>query len=173
MMPLPSKSGDAAPVPTGGEFVLAPLQKKDASAHYANAAKVIDCLVGADRARSRPATRSGTSPPTRTCAPSRSRPTRSGSRGRPSIESAQGRTTDLGPDYTATSGKLSMALQAALNAAGDAAAVKTAFAQAATVAGCGRGGPVGPPHHTAGDNWVEDAWPYELRHLARGGPPVH
>ena len=47
-MPLPGKDGGAAPAPTGGEFVLAPLQKKDASAHYANASKVINCLVGSD-----------------------------------------------------------------------------------------------------------------------------
>ena len=47
-MPLPGMDGTAAPVPTGGEFVLAPLQKDDADAHYANAATVVDCLVGAD-----------------------------------------------------------------------------------------------------------------------------
>ena len=47
-MPLPGKKSGAAPAPTGGEFVLAPLQKNDAAAHYANASKVIDCLVGKD-----------------------------------------------------------------------------------------------------------------------------
>ena len=47
------------------------------------------------------------------------------------IENAQGRTTDLGADYTAVSAKLSTAYQAALNAAGDAAAVKEAFQAAA------------------------------------------
>jgi multiple sugar transport system substrate-binding protein len=47
-MPLPGKDGGAAAAPTGGEFVLAPVHKKDTAAHYANASKVIECLVGKD-----------------------------------------------------------------------------------------------------------------------------
>ena len=82
-MPLPGQDGGAAPAPTGGEFVLAPLQKNDAEAHYANASKVIDCLVGKDnqvktadalgllRREQGPACRADR------------RPTRSGRRGRP------------------------------------------------------------------------------------------
>ena len=48
------------------------------------------------------------------------------------IESAQGRTTDLGAGYTQTSAALSTALQSSLNAAGNASAVEKAFKQAAT-----------------------------------------
>jgi len=47
------------------------------------------------------------------------------------IEAAQGRTSELGADYTAASAQLSTALQGALNAAGDSAKVKDAFTQAA------------------------------------------
>lgn len=130
MMPIPSKSGGAAPVPTGGEFVLAPLHKKDASAHYANAAKVIDCLVGAAN-QTKTGDKLGYFAANKD---ERAKQISADAIWKPwaaAIESAQGRTTDLGPDYTATSGKLSVALQASLNAAGDAAAVKAAFAQAA------------------------------------------
>ena len=129
-MPLPGEQGGAAPVPTGGEFVAAPLQKKDAEGHYDNAAKLIDCLVGAGNQVKTAdalgyfaanadlrATQIASDP---IWAPWAS-----------SIEAAQGRTTDLGPDYTAASGQLSTALQAAINAAGDQDAVSQAFAQAA------------------------------------------
>ncbi len=130
MMPIPGQTGGAAPVPTGGEFVLAPVHKKDAAAHYAAAAKVVACLVGPTNQvktddqlgyfaanKDQRATQIASDPIWKPWAAA--------------IESAQGRTTDLGPDYTATSALLSTALQASLNAAGDATAVKAAFAQAA------------------------------------------
>jgi multiple sugar transport system substrate-binding protein len=47
------------------------------------------------------------------------------------IENAQGRTTDLGATYTDVSSQLSEAIQGALNAAGNADAVKAAFQTAA------------------------------------------
>ena len=129
-MPLPSQEGGAAPVPTGGEFVLAPLQKTDPEGHYANAAKLIDCLVGADR-QVKTADALGYFAAN---ADLRAAQISSNPIWEPwatSIESAEGRTTDLGPGYTATSGSLSTALQAALNAAGDQDAVSEAFQQAA------------------------------------------
>jgi multiple sugar transport system substrate-binding protein len=128
-MPLPGKDGGAAPAPTGGEFVLAPLQKSDASAHYANASKVIDCLVGKDNQvktadalgyfAANKSLRDGQIAADPIWAPWAA-----------SIESAQGRTTDLGADYTAASAALSTALTGAINAAGDAGQVKDAFTAA-------------------------------------------
>ena len=129
MMPIPGQNGGAAPVPTGGEFVLAPVHKADSAAHYAAATKVIACLVGPDNQiktddqlgyfaanKDQRATQIASDPIWAPWAAA--------------IESAQGRTTDLGANYTATSAQLSTALQGALNAAGDANAVKAAFAQA-------------------------------------------
>lgn len=130
MMPIPGKDGGAAPVPTGGEFAVAPLQKKDASAHYDAAKQIIDCLVG-----------SGHQVKTddqlgyfAASASERKAQIDSDPMWGPwadAITSAQGRTSDLGPDYTATSGAISTAEQAALNAAGDAGSVKKAFEDAA------------------------------------------
>ena len=129
MVPIPSKEGGAAPVPTGGEFAVAPVHKDDTSAHYGAAKDVIDCLVGeghqvktddmlgyfaangAERQKQIDA-----DPIWQPWADA--------------INSAEGRTTDLGPDYTATSGAISTAEQAALNAAGDTKAVKQAFEEA-------------------------------------------
>ncbi|MBT0994093.1 extracellular solute-binding protein [Cellulomonas sp. DKR-3] len=125
-MPLPGKDGGAAPAPTGGEFVLAPMQKDDAEAHYANATKVIDCLVGSEN-QVKTADALGYFAAN---ASLRSEQVASDPIWEPwatSIESAEGRTTDLGPDYTATSAALSTALQGALNAAGDTAQVQSAF----------------------------------------------
>ena len=128
-MALPGKDSGAAPVPTGAEFIAAPMQKNNTKAHYANATKVVACLLGKDN-QVKTAPRSGTSRPARTCAPSRSRPTRIWQPWAAAIDAAQGRTSDLGPKYTATSAAISTALQAAQNAAGDAAKVKDAFTKA-------------------------------------------
>lgn len=129
MMPIPGKDGGAAPVPTGGEFFVAPVHKADKAAHYAAAAKIIACLAGTDSqiktdnqlgyfaANKDQRTQQIASDPIWTPWAK-------------AIESAQGRTTDLGADYTATSAAISTALQGAMNAAGDASAVKSAFAQA-------------------------------------------
>jgi multiple sugar transport system substrate-binding protein len=129
-MPLPGKDGAAAPVPTGGEFVLAPLQKDDAEAHYANATTVIDCLVGQDN-QVKTADALGYFAANKDLRASQIASDPIWKPWATSIESAAGRTTDLGPDYTATSANLSTALQGALNAAGDSGAVQDAFDQAA------------------------------------------
>jgi multiple sugar transport system substrate-binding protein len=125
-MPLPGKDGGAAPAPTGGEFVLAPLQKNDAAAHYANAAKVITCLVGKDN-QVKTADALGYFAANKDLRAAQIASNKIWAPWAAAIESAQGRTTDLGAGYTAVSAKLSTALQAALNAAGDSAAVKAAF----------------------------------------------
>lgn len=130
MVPIPGKDGGLAPVPTGGEFAVAPLQSKDASDHYANAAAVIDCLVGGDNAAKTSETLGYLSANPEI----RATQVASNDLWTPWVDiitGAQGRTTELGADYPAVSGKLSEAEQAALNAAGDAAAVETAFKDAA------------------------------------------
>ena len=129
-MPLPGEQGGAAPVPTGGEFVAAPLQKKDAQGHYDNAAKLIDCLVGQDN-QAKTADALGYFAANADLRKAQIDSNPIWAPWAASIEAAQGRTTDLGPDYTAASGQLSTALQAALNAAGDQDAVAQAFEQAA------------------------------------------
>ena len=129
-MPLPGEQGGAAPAPTGGEFVAAPLQKKDPEGHYDNAAKLIDCLVGKDN-QVKTADALGYFAANADLRAAQIAADPIWAPWASSIEAAQGRTTDLGPDYTAASGQLSTALQAALNAAGDKDAVSEAFAQAA------------------------------------------
>jgi multiple sugar transport system substrate-binding protein len=127
---LPGKDGGAAPAPTGGEFVLAPVHKKDTAAHYANASKVIECLVGKDN-QVKTATTLGYFAANKDL---RAAQIASNAIWKPwatAIESAQGRTTDLGADYTAASASLSTALQAALNADGKSSAIKKAFHTAA------------------------------------------
>jgi len=131
MMAVPGKSGGTAPVPTGGEFVLAPIHKDNAAGHYAAAKQVINCLVGQGN-QVKTATQLGYFAANKTL---RQQQIDSDAIWKPwasAIESAQGRTTDLGPAYTQTSSALSTALQTSLNAAGKSSAVQAAFQQAAT-----------------------------------------
>ncbi|GAA4852517.1 extracellular solute-binding protein [Luteimicrobium xylanilyticum] len=126
MMPIPGKDGGSAPVPTGGEFVLAPTHKSNAAGHYAAAKQVIECLVGKDN-QVKTADKLGYFAANKD---QRQKQIDSDAIWKPwaaAIESAQGRTTDLGSAYTPTSAALSTALQSSLNAAGDADAVKQAF----------------------------------------------
>src|SRR5665647_3213538 len=48
VLPIPGKDSAVAPVPTGGEFAVAPIQGTDDSNHYANASAVISCLTSGD-----------------------------------------------------------------------------------------------------------------------------
>jgi multiple sugar transport system substrate-binding protein len=127
---IPSKAGGLAAVPTGGEFAAAPVQAKDASNHYANAAAVIRCLTEGDAALKTNETLGYLSAkPDIRAAQVKANPVWA-----PwvkSVEGAKGRTTDLGAKYVGVSSQLSEAIQGALNAAGDAKAVKTAFNTAA------------------------------------------
>ncbi len=130
VLAIPSKAGGVAPVPTGGEFAVAPVQAKDADNHYANAAAVIKCLTDGDAALKTNETLGYLSAkPDVRAAQVKSNPV-----WQPwvkSVEGAQGRTTELGAKYVEVSSQLSEAIQGALNAAGDATAVKSAFATAA------------------------------------------
>lgn len=130
VLPIPSKAGGVAPVPTGGEFAVAPVQAKDASNHYANASAVIKCLTDGDAAMQTNETLGYLSAkPEVRAAQVKANPV-----WEPwveSVEGAQGRTTELGARYVEVSGQLSQAIQGALNAAGNADAVKNAFTEAA------------------------------------------
>lgn len=129
MIPIPAKDSAVAPVPTGGEFLAAPLQSTDASDHYANASAVISCLMTGDNAgvtsesvgylSARPDVRAAQVASNPIWTP-----------WVPIIEGAQGRTTDLGVDYVGVSAQLSEATQGALNADGNADQVKAAFENA-------------------------------------------
>ena len=129
-MPLPGQDSGAAPAPTGGEFVLAPLQKNDAEAHYANASKVIECLVGKDN-QVKTADALGYFAANKDLRDGQIAADPIWAPWVASIESAQGRTTDLGPDYTAASAALSTALQGRSTPRATPAQVKSAFSDAA------------------------------------------
>lgn len=129
-IPLPGKGIGAAPVPTGGEFALAPVQKDNTDAHYANASQVLKCLVGPDN-QVKTATALGYFAANKDLRAQQIASSDIWTPWAKSIESAEGRTTDLGADYTATSANLSKALLAALNAGGDPKAVADAYKKAA------------------------------------------
>jgi multiple sugar transport system substrate-binding protein len=129
VIPIPTKDGGVAPVPTGGEFAVAPIQSENASDHYANAAAVIACLSEGEAAfqtnetlgylSAKPDVRAEQAAQSPLWEPWVA-----------AVEGAQGRTTDLGSEYVDASASLSGAIQAALNAAGDQAAVEAAFQDA-------------------------------------------
>ncbi|MEU6247968.1 extracellular solute-binding protein [Glycomyces sp. NPDC047010] len=129
VIPIPAKDGGVAPVPTGGEFAVAPIQSEDASDHYANAAAVIACLTEGEAALQTNETLGYLSAK----ADVRAEQVAANPLWEPwvaAVEGAQGRTTDLGSDYVGVSASLSEAITASLNAEGDPAAVETAFQDA-------------------------------------------
>lgn len=130
LIPIPAKDGGVAPVATGGEFAVAPVHEADASDHYANAAAVISCLTSGEQGMNTSETLGYLSAK----ADVRAQQVEANPLWEPwvaSIESAQGRTTDLGAGYVGASAALSEAITGALNANGDEAAVRAAFEEAA------------------------------------------
>jgi multiple sugar transport system substrate-binding protein len=127
---IPAADGGLAPVPTGGEFAVAPVQATDASNHYANASAVITCLTNGAKAETTSETLGYLSarPDVRAKQVAQNPLWKPWA---PIVAGAQGRTTKLGADYVNVSAKLSDAIQGALNAAGDANGVSTAFKDAA------------------------------------------
>jgi len=126
VLPLPSKDGGVAPVPTGGEFAIAPVHMSDASNHFANASAVISCLTKGDSAKTTDETLGYLS----AIKSVRDQQVAENPLWAPwvaSVEGAQGRTSDLGAGYVDASAQLSEATQAALNALGDADKVSEAF----------------------------------------------
>jgi len=129
MIPIPAKDSAVAPVPTGGEFAVAPLQSKDASDHYANASSVIACLTTGDKATATSEALGYLSAK----ADVRAAQVAANALWTPwvsIVEGAQGRTSELGATYVDVSAALSQAEQGALNAAGDASGVEAAFKDA-------------------------------------------
>ena len=128
---IPAKDGGVAPVPTGGEFAVAPVHADHASDHYANAAAVIACLTDGNAALTTNETLGYLSAKPDV----RQQQVAANPLWKPwvgPVEGAQGRTTDLGDKYVDVSASLSKALQGALNAAGDAGGVKSAFKDASS-----------------------------------------
>jgi multiple sugar transport system substrate-binding protein len=132
-MALPGMNGGSAPAPTGGEFLLAPVQKNNAKAHYALADKVISCLESQQN-QVTTATKLGYFSANKDLRAQQIASNPIWAPWAASIEAAQGRTTDLGPKYTATSAAISTALQTSLNAAGNASQIQSAFQQAGQTA---------------------------------------
>lgn len=131
VVPIPSKAGGVAPVPTGGEFAVAPVHASHASDHYANAAAVIKCLTDGDAALKTNEILGYLSAKPDV----RQQQVAANPLWKPwvgPVEGAEGRTTKLGATYVDVSASLSKALQGALNAAGDAGAVKSAFKDASS-----------------------------------------
>lgn len=128
VIPIPSRDGGVAAVPTGGEFAVAPVHKSDASDHFANAAAVISCLTKGEAAKDTAETLGYLS----AVQSVRDEQVAANPLWAPwvaAVEGAQGRTTDLGASYVEASALLSEATQASLNALGDSAAVEEAFKQ--------------------------------------------
>lgn len=130
VIPIPSASGGVAPVATGGEFAIVPVQKDDADRHYANAKAVIECLTTGDTAVEATEALGYLS----ANAQVRAQQVENNPLWEPwvsIVEGAQGRTSDVGAEYVNISARLSEALQGALNAAGNESAVEQAFQEAA------------------------------------------
>jgi multiple sugar transport system substrate-binding protein len=102
MTPIPSKAGGAAPAPTGGEFVVAPTHKENAAGHYAAAKHVIDCLVGA-ASQVETAEALGYFAPNKDQREQQIASAKIWAPWADAISNAEGRTTDLGVTYPATS----------------------------------------------------------------------
>ncbi len=129
VIPIPSAGGGVAPVPTGGEFAVAPRQQDDASDHYANASAVIGCLTSGEKAMVTAETLGYLSAKPEV----RAEQVSENPVWEPwvaSVEGAQGRTTELGGQYVDVSASLSEAIQGALNADGNADKVTSAFENA-------------------------------------------
>lgn len=126
VIPIPSKDGGIASVPTGGEFAIAPVHQKDASNHFANAAAVISCLTKGEAAMET-AENLGYLSAVKEVRDSQVSANELWTPWVALVEGAQGRTTELGVRYVTASAMLSEATQASFNALGDSAQVEEAF----------------------------------------------
>lgn len=126
VIPIPAKNGGVAPVPTGGEFAVVPVQSEHVADRYLNAAIVVTCLTEGGGGIVTNDTL-GYLSAKRTVRARQVARTELWAPWVASVEGAQGRTTDLGSDYVQASAQLSKAIQAALNAAGDSDAVAAGF----------------------------------------------
>lgn len=114
MITIPGKNGGVAPVPTGGEFITMPTQKKEDKDLNKATVKVIDCLIKGDNLKK-------TNDEMVYLAAKKSvrqEQIKENSAWAPwvdSVEKAKGRTSDIGLKYEDVSAQLSDDLQAALN----------------------------------------------------------
>lgn len=114
MITIPGKNGGVAPVPTGGEFITMPTQKKEDKDLNKATVKVIDCLIKGDNLKK-------TNDEMVYLAAKKSvrqEQVKENSAWAPwvdSVEKAKGRTSDIGLKYEDVSAQLSDDLQAALN----------------------------------------------------------
>lgn len=128
VIPIPTKDGGVAPVPTGGEFAIAPVHKSDASDHFANAAAVISCLTKGEAAKDTAETL-GYLSAVKSIRDQQVAENPLWESWLSPVENARGRTTDLGASYVEASALISETTQATLNALGDNKAIEEAFQQ--------------------------------------------
>lgn len=114
MIPIPSKDGGVAPVPTGGEFITIPTQKNMSDDKLKATVGVIECLIDGDNLKALNdemvylAAKSDV----------RAKQVEENEIWKPwveIVESASGRTTDVGLEYEDISAQLSEDLQTSLN----------------------------------------------------------
>ncbi|PJM78268.1 sugar ABC transporter substrate-binding protein [Bifidobacterium scaligerum] len=114
MIPIPAKDGGVAPVPTGGEFITMPIQKKEDKDKTAAAVKVIECLTGGDNLK-KTADEIGYFAAKKDVRAEQEQENPVWEQWAKSVDAAQGRTTKMGLKYEDASAQVSEDLQNAMN----------------------------------------------------------
>lgn len=114
VIPIPAKNGGVAPVPTGGELATLPLHKTKQEAKVKAAAQVITCMT-TDKNLAKTNETLGYLAAKKSIRDSQAKDNEQWMPWIDSVESAQGRTTDVGLEYEQISATLSKNLQTALN----------------------------------------------------------
>lgn len=114
VIPIPAKNGGVAPVPTGGELATLPLHKTKQEAKVKAAAQVITCMTS-DKNLAKTNETLGYLAAKKSIRDSQAKDNEQWMPWIDSVESAQGRTTDVGLEYEQISATLSKNLQTALN----------------------------------------------------------
>lgn len=114
MIPIPGKNGGIAPIPTGGEFISIPTQKKESKDLAKATVQAVNCLIEGDNLK-RTNDEKGYLAAKKSV---RAQQVKENSIWEPwvdSIEKAKGRTSEIGLKYEDVSAQLSRDLSAALN----------------------------------------------------------
>lgn len=114
VIPIPAKNGGVAPVPTGGELATLPLHKTKQEAKVKAAAQVITCMTS-DKNLAKTNETLGYLAAKKSIRDSQAKDNEQWMPWIDSVESAQGRTTNVGLEYEQISATLSKNLQTALN----------------------------------------------------------
>ncbi|GGI12368.1 ABC transporter substrate-binding protein [Galliscardovia ingluviei] len=114
VIPIPAKNGGVAPVPTGGELATLPLHKTKQETKVKAAAQVITCMTS-DKNLAKTNETLGYLAAKKSIRDSQAKDNEQWMPWIDSVESAQGRTTDVGLEYEQISATLSKNLQTALN----------------------------------------------------------